>query len=96
MDQLRFLLLPLQLIGNCPHTRCISPAYAGKLTAQTIQFITTLYAETAGPINRPPVIVLCACGLYILGLLEIALDILIEIARARHEVNPADGDEGVE
>jgi hypothetical protein len=54
----------------------------GKIGSQTLQFTITIYAVSAEPVVSPLLVVLAACGLYVLGIAEITLDMAVEMARA--------------
>ena len=81
MVALIHLLFHLQMLCNQPHIPRIS-FWPGKFGSQTLQFTITIYAVTANPIVSPFVVILFGCCLYMLALVEIALDIAVEMVRA--------------
>ena len=81
MERVIHLLFIMQMLCNHPQIAQIS-FWLGKFGNQTLQFTMTVYAVTADPIVSPVMVISLGCGVYLLSLIEIALEIIIEMVRA--------------
>ena len=81
MERVIHLLFTFQMLCNHPRIPQIS-FWLGKFGNQTLQFTMTVYAVTADPIVSPVIVISLGCGVYLLSLIEIALEMIIEMIRA--------------